>query len=140
MCGACMYGKDTSHLRNEVMSVAIITMLHIPLIFFFPFAFFAIILSGISYLIQHRAAHSDVRMGREYYPWHYDHHMSPQRNRNFGVRMPLFDVLLGTRLIYRGTKREKVEYGKKLLRHKRFRELLQKYQGLRVTERTGNKR
>jgi len=131
MCRAQVYGSNTEHFKKEKLTVAIIVIVHLPLITFFPFMFLSILLGGISYLVQHRACHSDVKTAREYYSWHYDHHMSGRSDMNFGVRMPIFDILLGTRLIYRGTKREKLEYGKKLLRHKRFRELLLRYKRVR---------
>ena len=133
MCGAHVYGSNTEHIKKEKIIVSLIVFLHSPLIIIFPFAFLSILLGGISYLVQHRACHSDVTTAREYYPWHYDHHMSRRQDMNFGVRMPIFDILLGTRLIYRGTKLEKLAYGKKLLRHKRFRELLTRYRRARKT-------
>jgi len=133
MCGAQVYGNNTEHIRKERIIVSLIVIIHTPLMMIFPFAFVSILLGGVSYLIQHRACHSDVKTAREYYTWHYDHHMSGRQDMNFGVRMPIFDILLGTRLIYRGTKLEKLQYGKKLLRHKRFRELLMRYRRARNT-------
>ena len=127
MCGAQVYGNNTSHLKKETWVVVAVVVVHLPLIIFFPLVFLSIALGGISYLVQHRACHSDVKTAREYYSWHYDHHMANHKDTNFGVRLPIFDILLRTRLIYRGTRQEKLTYGKKLLRHKRFKELLRRY-------------
>jgi len=41
--------------------------------------------------------------------------MSGDTSSNFSVRSPVLDNLLGTRNIYKGTKREKVMFGKRLL-------------------------
>ena len=118
--------KNT-HVLTELKFVSIIVFLHVPLIFFFPYFFVMVFAGAISYIIHHKACHSDVITAREYYSWHYDHHMGVDRHANFGVRLPIFDLVFCTRVIYKGTKKEKLEYGRKLLKYKRLREIFSAY-------------
>jgi len=36
--------------------------------------------------------------------------MAPNQNANWGVRLPMFDILFGTRKVYKGTKKEIIKY------------------------------
>ncbi len=47
---------------------------------------------------------------REYAPWHYDHHMAPDQHKNWGVRLPIFDWIFGTRKVYKGSKVERIKF------------------------------
>ena len=52
----------------------------------------------------------DYVWARKHLPWHYDHHMGKNSNKNWAVRLPIFDYLLGTREIYKGTMPETIRY------------------------------
>jgi sterol desaturase/sphingolipid hydroxylase (fatty acid hydroxylase superfamily) len=58
------------------------------------------------YYYKHRKSHEDPEWAREHLPWHYDHHMGPNQNSNWGVVRPWMDNLMGTREPYVGTERE----------------------------------
>lgn len=58
------------------------------------------------YYFKHRRAHEDPVWAREHLPWHYDHHMGPNQDANWGVVRPWMDNWLGTREPYVGTERE----------------------------------
>jgi sterol desaturase/sphingolipid hydroxylase (fatty acid hydroxylase superfamily) len=58
------------------------------------------------YYYKHRKSHEDPEWARENLPWHYDHHMGPNQNSNWGVVRPWMDILMGTREPYVGTERE----------------------------------
>lgn len=58
------------------------------------------------YYKLHKRAHLDVDWAREHLPWHYDHHMGPDQDQNWGVTRPWMDQLMGTRVPYAGTAKE----------------------------------
>ncbi len=51
-------------------------------------------------------SHLDPMWCRENLPWHYDHHMGPNQDMNYGVTTDWVDRLMGTREVYLGTQRE----------------------------------
>lgn len=110
-----MGGDDNSHLIFEMKVVFTILAVHSPTIYFSPTFFITLFLCGVSYLMTHRACHRDVSHARRCYSWHYDHHMSGDSSCNFSVRSPFLDRVLGTRRIYKGTKKEKIMFGRKLI-------------------------
>ena len=65
---------------------------------------------GVEYAIIHYRSHQDIFWARQNLPWHYDHHMGPNQNANWGVRYPMFDIIFGTRKIYKGTKKEVIKH------------------------------
>jgi sterol desaturase/sphingolipid hydroxylase (fatty acid hydroxylase superfamily) len=58
------------------------------------------------YYRVHKRSHLDPDWGREHLPWHYDHHMGPDQDKNWGVTRPWMDKLMGTRVVYKGTPKE----------------------------------
>lgn len=90
----------------EAKGLFLLSVLHLPIAFFFPWAAATLTLSAASYYLIHRRAHVDTQWGRSWLPWHYDHHMAPDQNVNWGVRLPLFDTLFGTKVLYKGTMKE----------------------------------
>lgn len=68
---------------------------------------------GYNYYRQHKRSHLDPEWAREHLPWHYDHHMGPKQDANWCVTKPWFDHLMGTRVPYVGTEREKKDVERK---------------------------
>ena len=62
--------------------------------------------SGVHYYRVHKRSHQDPEWARQHLPWHYDHHMGPDQDKNWCVTRPWFDHLMGTRVPYVGTERE----------------------------------
>lgn len=58
------------------------------------------------YYVKHCRSHEDPQWARENLPWHYDHHMGPNQDSNWGVVRPWMDHIMGTREPYVGTERE----------------------------------
>lgn len=89
---------------------------------FLPIApFFAITLMscGARYYVLHRKAHLDPEWAKEHLPWHFDHHMGPDQDQNWGVTMAWVDRLMGTRVPYLGTERAQKDGLRKLARRVR---------------------
>lgn len=64
---------------------------------------------GAVYYVVHKKAHLDEEWGRKWLAWHYDHHMGPNQDCNWCVTYPLFDWIMGTRVPYKGTEKERVD-------------------------------
>jgi len=107
------YEKDIMESWNpqskEVASLAVAAVAVAP---FFPIApgfVSALWLSQYNYYRVHKKSHLDPEWGYKYLPWHYDHHMAPNQDMNWCVTFPLWDYVMGTRLVYKGTEREKLD-------------------------------
>ena len=95
---------------KETYSLIGLAILHLPLAVVFPFFWLGSVLSAVRYFHAHRKAHLDPEWCKRTIPWHYDHHMGTDQNSNWGVRSQMFDRLLGTRVVYAGTKKEIIKY------------------------------
>jgi sterol desaturase/sphingolipid hydroxylase (fatty acid hydroxylase superfamily) len=60
-----------------------------------------------NYYYVHKRSHLEPEWGYKYLPWHYDHHIGPDQDKNWCVTFPLWDYVKGTRVPYKGTEREK---------------------------------
>ena len=94
----------------EAMALLGGVLLHSPLILFVPYFFAMVCYSAIAYYLVHRRSHQDFEWARKHIPWHYDHHMSSESSKNWGVRSDIFDRLLGTRKVYKGLPVEIIKY------------------------------
>jgi len=84
--------------KFEIISLFIISVLHIPIAFYFPYAYLTLFYSLCMYYILHRKSHTDVEWGKRWLPWHYDHHMGKNQHLNWGVRLPIIDYIFSTRI------------------------------------------
>ncbi|MCB9033638.1 MAG: sterol desaturase family protein [Chitinophagales bacterium] len=98
---------------KEVASLAVAAVAVAP---FFPVApgfVSALWLSQYNYYRVHKKSHLDPEWGYKYLPWHYDHHMAPDQDQNWCVTFPLWDHVMGTRVRYIGTEREKLDIARR---------------------------
>jgi len=82
--------------KFEVTGLMIISLIHLPVAFFFPVAYVTLVLCLFSYYILHRRSHTHVMWGKKWLPWHYEHHMGIDQHKNWGVRLPIIDMILRT--------------------------------------------
>lgn len=87
----------------EHRALFLLTVAHLPILFFFPIAYAVLAISALAYYIVHSMAHWFPVWGRQWLPWHYDHHMGKDQHKNWGVRLPLFDYIFATRVVHIGT-------------------------------------
>ena len=80
----------------EVLSLLAGALIHLPLVFFFPYAYITLLLCVGQYYWLHRKAHIDVEWGKKNMPWHYKHHMSKDQHKNWGVRSDMIDKIMKT--------------------------------------------
>lgn len=85
---------DTPSFR-ECCLVALLTLLHLPVLFVFPWFYLGLVASSCSYLYHHWRAHLDPEWAYEHVPWHIEHHLGYQ-HASWGVRSNWVDKLAGT--------------------------------------------
>ena len=81
---------------NEIRMIAGLVLIHAPVLFFAPWFFIAITWSGFMYYFLHRLSHRYPKLAGKLMPWHIAHHLDKNQNLNWGVRLPVVDILLGT--------------------------------------------
>ena len=94
-----MYDESYNNIfssRFEVYSLLIASFVHSPLIFIFPWSYATLIASLSIYYFVHRKSHIDVEWGKKWIPWHYAHHMNKDQHKNWGVRLPIVDMVFKT--------------------------------------------
>ncbi len=91
---------------KELLGLTALTAAHLPLAPIAPFFVATVAASAVSYYRVHKRSHVDPEWAREHLPWHYDHHMGPNQDSNWGVRRDWVDRLAGTREPYIGTEKE----------------------------------
>ncbi len=94
-------------LSKERLAIAASVALHLPLFPVAPFFVGTLVYCAVKYHRVHARAHLDPDWGRKNVPWHYDHHMAPNQNANWGIVRPWYDQIMGTRLPYSGTSAER---------------------------------
>ena len=102
---------------KELLYLTFIVILHAPVAIWFPWAYGVLAWSAVMYYYVHRKSHVNVEWARHVLPWHYDHHMGRKQDANYGVRLPWVDYVLGTRLPYYGTKFEKRDHHRRLMKY-----------------------
>ncbi len=93
-------------------------VLFLPMMPVAPFFTMTMIGSGMYYYHVHKKSHQDPEWAKKHLPWHYDHHMAPDQNCNWGVTWPWFDHILGTRKPYLGTDKQKADAERRASRAK----------------------
>jgi hypothetical protein len=83
---------------KELLVLAVIVLLHIPLLMFFPVFTGMVYASLMLYYYKHRKAHLDPVWAKRHLLWHYDHHLGNNCDANWCVTFPWFDYLMGTRI------------------------------------------
>jgi hypothetical protein len=101
---------------KEALALAGAAVSVLPLAPIAPFFTGAVIYSIVDYYRKHKRAHLDPAWAREHLPWHYDHHMGPDQHKNWCVTRPWFDRIMGTRVPYVGTERERRDLARRAAR------------------------
>lgn len=101
---------------KEALALLGLSAVHAPLFPIAPGFTAAVWFSAFHYYRVHKKSHLDPEWARRHLPWHYDHHMGPNQNANWCVSWPLFDHIMGTRIPYVGTERERRDRERRGLR------------------------
>jgi sterol desaturase/sphingolipid hydroxylase (fatty acid hydroxylase superfamily) len=97
--------KDASYLLNpfteprlkEVIGILGLCIFQLSTIWIFPYFTITTWVYAAAYLYLHRKVHVDTEWGKRWMPWHFRHHCGKDQDSNWGVVLPLFDYILGTR-------------------------------------------
>ena len=76
----------------EVGTLTLLAVLHLPLLPFYPAAYFTLVWSVLMYYVIHRKMHLDPAWARRWTPWHFEHHMGKDQHDWWGVRLPIVDL------------------------------------------------
>jgi len=90
---------------QEAYSLLKLGIVHLPLLWFAPGFTIGGAIGMMRYYFIHKKSHLDPEWCKEKLPWHYDHHMAPNQDANWGVTVEWVDILMGTRVHYLGTER-----------------------------------
>ncbi len=101
---------------REAIGVALLMAAHVPLLPVAPFFTATVWYSAVRYHRMHKRSHLDVEWGKRHMPWHYDHHMGPDQDQNWGVTRDWIDRMVGSRVPYLGTPVEARDRARRLER------------------------
>lgn len=85
---------------SEIKAILAGASFLLPLIKRFPYFVTTMWVCGVAYFVIHRRAHLDSEWAKKYVPWHFDHHMGKNQDRNWNVTFPLMDYIMGTRAVH----------------------------------------
>lgn len=91
---------------KELAALLFACVAHIPLLWVAPTFTITVWYCAFNYYRVHKKSHRDPEWARKNLPWHVDHHMGPDQDKNWCVTKPWFDILFGTREKYVGTEPE----------------------------------
>ena len=91
---------------QEAFSLLVLAIIHSPLVLIAPGVAIGATVGMVRYYYIHRKSHLNPEWCKKKLPWHYEHHMAPNQDANWGVTAEWMDLLMGTRVHYIGTDRE----------------------------------
>ena len=83
--------------HNETWITLAAIVLHTPLFWYVPVFALVTVAYAAVYMVLHRKSHEHIEFFRRWMPWHYEHHMGKNQNKNWCVVCPLMDHVMGTR-------------------------------------------
>ena len=101
-----LFDLSNGHAR-EVWTITVACISFTPGLLVAPGLVVGAIYGGWRYHWCHRQCHLDPAWGKEKMRWHYDHHMAPNQDTNWGVSNEWFDKWMGTRTPWTGPTRRK---------------------------------
>lgn len=97
-------GYDDAYLDRgypkEKLSLFLIALAHLPLILVWPTLAKTLAVYLVAYYFVHARSHIDVEWAKKWVPWHYDHHMGANQDKNWCIVLPICDHIFGTREKY----------------------------------------
>jgi sterol desaturase/sphingolipid hydroxylase (fatty acid hydroxylase superfamily) len=82
---------------REILGTVCLMLTHIWLVVWFPWFILTTWCYAGVYLWAHRKSHLEPEWCKRWLPWHYDHHLARNQDANWGVLLPFWDWVLGTR-------------------------------------------
>jgi sterol desaturase/sphingolipid hydroxylase (fatty acid hydroxylase superfamily) len=82
---------------REILGLIGLSLIQVPTFLLFPWYAGTTIFMAYAYFLVHRKSHLNPEWAKKWVPWHYDHHMGKNQDANWGVTLPIWDYILGTR-------------------------------------------
>ena len=98
--------REAPSKAKEALGLIGTALLATPLLPYAPGFVAGAWLNTAAYYGIHRKAHTDPEWARKWVPWHVDHHLGPDQDKNWCVTFPLADWVMGTREPWVGTEAE----------------------------------
>lgn len=98
--------KDSKRAK-EVFGLVFLAIIHLPIAFYFFVSYCSLIVYLFGYYLVHKHSHLSKEWAVRWVPWHYMHHCSDNQESNWGVLLPLSDIILKT--TYKDLKKKKYE-------------------------------
>lgn len=91
-----------SNAKKELVNLGILSVLNFPLYFLSPAIYFGLIFHAGLYFVIHRYSHLNPVWAKKYLPWHWEHHLGKDQDKNWCVTYPLTDriVLYLEKILY----------------------------------------
>lgn len=86
---------DVKFSLNEAVGIPVLLAIHFPLWFISPAMYLGLCLYGALFIVVHNLIHAFPDLGRKYFWWHWNHHMSNQ-NKSWAVVIPIVDIITGS--------------------------------------------
>jgi len=97
---------ETPSKSKEALGLIGTALVSTPLIGISPGFVAASWIHSAAYYYVHKKSHLDPEWAKKWLPWHVDHHLGPNQDKNWCVTYPLFDYIMGTREPWLGTPAE----------------------------------
>ena len=86
---------DKRHTIRESFGILFLALIHTPILFVSPVAYFSICIYGASFILVHHFQHRHPEFTKKHMWWHWNHHMvSP--NENWCIVSPVADYIYGS--------------------------------------------
>lgn len=83
-----------SNAKKELINIGILAVLNFPLYFLSPAIYFGLIFHAGLYFVIHRYSHLNPVWAKKYLPWHWEHHLGKDQDKNWCVTFPLTDQII----------------------------------------------
>mgnify|MGYP003144388306 CR=1 FL=1 len=91
---------DWNSRAKEILGLALLALCVSPVSLLAPVMYATMVTWTVLYYVTHAKSHRNPEWAKKYVPWHYEHHMGQAPDANFCVVMPLWDIILGTRVYH----------------------------------------
>ena len=88
------------HVLKEKIMLFLLILTHSPLFTIAPLYYLALVYCAWNYYNVHKKSHLSIEWAKKNIPWHYEHHMGKDQEKNWGVTRDWCDKLFGTRVKY----------------------------------------
>ena len=103
------HGLDPSYLSpvsnsviKEKVTLIAALLLHLPLFSTAPLFYLTLVYCAWNYYRVHKKSHTNVLWARKHVPWHYDHHLGKDQDKNWCITRDWCDRLFRTRVDHLG--------------------------------------